>query len=152
MKTSISAVVILLSITFLLTGCVTYEKDRKIQEPEKISSSVFAQEEEFGTRLLDSIRTGDYKKFVRLMGDSPSGKMSEEEFKSTRKNLERQFGSMTDVQFLTNLKTPVVQNLVWKVTFVRKNDKGKKIEQELMFRLVVGVSDGKLHVIGMGFL
>ena len=67
--------------------------------------------------------------------------------------IEKQFGEMQSFSYLTELKTPLVQNRIWTVRFERKADQGKEtVEQDLLFRLVTGEVDGKLQVLGMGFL
>ena len=50
------------------------------------------------------------------------------------------------------LKTPAVKNLIWKITFVRRGKDGQVITQQVLFRLVTGMDEGKCIVLSFGFI
>ena len=65
--------------------------------------------------------------------------------------MREQFGRIRSAEFLTELRTPLVRNLVWKVRFERKNREGGTLEQDMLFRLVTGTLDGRPVVLNFGF-
>ena len=129
-------------------GCAS----AKPGEPAEPVCAVRAADVQLGDNLLEALRTHDYDTFAKLWGNQDK-KMTPEEFKTSYETIEKQFGEMQSFSYLTELKTPLVQNRIWTVRFERKADQGKEtVEQDLLFRLVTGEVDGKLQVLGMGFL
>lgn len=101
-----------------------------------------------GQDVLKAIETDDYTSFRRLCGDL----IPQEDFELARKNMTRQFGEITGYRHLVSLRTPVVQNDVWQVTFRRKTADGREIVQDLLFRFVTGVENDTRRIIGLAFL
>ena len=78
--------------------------------------------------------------------------MSEKDFKTSCRNFEEKFGELADFQFLTALDTPGFDNLLWRVTFVRRDAEKRELRRQLLFRLVTMPVDGKLQVASYGFM
>ncbi len=121
------------------------------------STSAAAEKEEavIGDRILGAIRDKNYPEFHALIGQGAFAKeMAEKDFNTSCEQFKKQFGRIIQFSFLTELKTPGVKNLIWRVTFERPsaNTGGDPIRQELLFRLVTAELEGKAEVIGMGFL
>lgn len=111
-----------------------------------------ADDVQLGDRLLEALRARDYDAFAELWG-SRDKKMTPEDFKNSYETIEKQFGTMRSFSYLTELKTPLVRNRIWTVRFERRTDQGREtVEQDLLFRLVTGDVDGRLRILGMGFL
>lgn len=107
-----------------------------------------------GEKMLAAIQKDDYDAFTAAY-DSRDKQLSPEEFQGSCSNFKKQFGEIISFRYLTELKTPLVDNNLWIVTFERYGGEGKekkRITQELLFRLVTGEIDGMTRVIGLGFL
>lgn len=116
------------------------------------SGCIRADDVQLGDRLLEALRARDYDAFAELWG-SQDKKMTPEDFKKSYETIEKQFGAMRSFSYLTELKTPLVRNRIWTVCFERRTDHGREtVEQDLLFRLVTGDVDGRLRILGMGFL
>lgn len=108
-----------------------------------------------GGRILNAIRAKDYPEFRSQLGQGVFGKeMTANDFDASCRQFQKQFGAIVGSSFLTELETPEVRNLIWKVTFERPSATAGNapIRQELLFRLVTAKLDGKTEVMGMGFL
>ncbi|MGE4565804.1 MAG: hypothetical protein AB7F32_13100 [Victivallaceae bacterium] len=105
-----------------------------------------------GQTLLESIDRNDYAQFSKIAPAELLKAMDEAKFSNARENIIAQFGKITDFHFLTALKTPSVENLIWIVTFERKSVDGKKtIQQQVLFRTVCGELDGQTVLLSFGF-
>ena len=101
-------------------GCAS----AKPGEPAETACMVRAADVQLGDKLLEALRTHDYDTFAKLWGNQDK-KMTPEEFKTSYETIEKQFGEMQSFSYLTELKTPLVQNRIWTVRFERKADQGK---------------------------
>ncbi len=115
------------------------------------SASPDAAEIAAGDNLLQGIKCSDYKLFLRNAPEGTVHLMDEKKFKDACGSLAGQFGKMEEYSFLTSLETPLVKNLLWKVTFVRKTPDKGVIRQQILFRLITGTLDGRTEVISFGF-
>lgn len=103
-----------------------------------------------GTLLLEAMQNGDFETFTALW---PEAEVGENEFRTSREKFSAEFGEWKSSRYLTRLQTPLVENHLWVVTFERPESDGSGvIEQQMLFRLVTGEVDGKLTILGMGFL
>lgn len=102
-----------------------------------------------GNEVLRAIQKNDYKAYAKLFGDM----VTEKEFQASQKSLHDQFGTLEKYELVTSLETPLVDNNIWRVTFRRKDSRGKIVQQQVLFRFVSGIGDdGRFRVIGMAFL
>lgn len=135
----------------VLTGCKTTVNQAEYDVNEHDLPNGAPALQELGNQILESIKTDDYSAFVPLVGnDGPE--ITETEFLESGKKIREQFGKITGYEYLADLEIPLFHNLLWKVQFERQGENQKKIRQELLFRLIVGIENGKTHVVGMGFL
>lgn len=104
-----------------------------------------------GGSLLYAIQHGQYKKLALLLKKHHGPEIDHQQFISTRKAFIHQFGQIRSYRYLTELKTPLVKNLLWVVVCKREDENTEQQCRELLFRLVT-VQDGrKIRIIGMGF-
>ena len=61
-------------------------------------------------------------------------------------------GKIKDFDYVLELETPAVRNLIWRVEFERDTDDGRDVEQDMLFRLVTGKVDDETCVMSCGFL
>ncbi len=139
-----------LSIVFAVLICVPAcrvipdEKKTIVRESRDQQQALTA-----GDAVLNAIRSGNYKAYAKYFGDM----VTEQEFQASQKSLHAQFGTLEKYEYLTALETPLVDNNIWRVTFRRKDSKGRIVLQQVLFRFVSGIGDdGKFRVIGMAFL
>ena len=132
-----------------LAGCRVIDHSAPEQP---VRTGVPERQIQLGDRILAGIRDDDFQTVSGLLGNELRDRMTDKDFKTSRENITRQFGRIVGFEYLTSLETPLVENLIWRVTFERQDSKGGTIRQALLFRLVVGEVDGALNVIGFGFL
>lgn len=107
------------------------------------------QQRNMCAEVLNAIGENDYDAFRNVCGDL----IPEKQFIAAHQNLQKQFGKMKDFKFVTSLRTPLVQNDIWLVTFQRKNaEKNEEITQDILFRFVTGEDADGWKVIGFAFL
>ena len=143
--------IILLLFLLFLTGCCTIppEKGQNVNQREISNSD--EQLKQLGTGILKALQQSDYQSFAKHVNNDEN-KISEDEFQVSEKNIRNQFGRITGFEYLTDLETPLMHNLIWKVQFERTGENQKTVKQELLFRLILGTINGKPHVISMSFL
>ena len=143
--------IILLLFLLFLTGCCTIppEKGQNVNQREISNSD--EQLKQLGTGILTALQQSDYQSFAKHVNNDEN-KISEDEFQVSEKNIRNQFGRITGFEYLTDLETPLMHNLIWKVQFERTGENQKTVKQELLFRLILGTINGKPHVIIMSFL
>ena len=143
--------IILLLFLLFLTGCCTIppEKGQNVNQREISNSD--EQLKQLGTGILTALQQSDYQSFAKHVNNDEN-KISEDEFQVSEKNIRNQFGRITGFEYLTDLETPLMHNLIWKVQFEREGKNQKTVKQELLFRLILGTINGKPHVISMSFL
>ena len=139
----------------LCGGCTVVNKNPKVPVAPEQQQVQLAESQKIGERLLQALQKRSYADFKQAAGMSPFAKqMTEQDFATSCENTKKQFGEIKKYQFLTELTTPQVTNLVWRVTFERPsaNAGGKPITQDLMFRVVTSRLDNKTVVMEAGFL
>ena len=105
-----------------------------------------------GNKLLSAIRKNDFRIFSECLKNGPASQMTLQDFNTSKKNMNETFGDMKSFEFLSSLKTPAVKNLIWKITFVRRGKDGQEITQQVLFRLITGMDEGKCIVLSFGFI
>ncbi len=144
-KTMKNFLMVLASI-LLLTGCRVPEPP-----PVPVSSGEPRQSIVLGNTILEAFQRDDYSAFSRIKVPfpEPGGRAYFQEF---RTRFTEKFGMTTGSCFLTELKTPLVRNLIYVVRCRKEGRAGMTVERELLFRLVTAETDGRLRVVWMGFL
>ena len=136
--------------TLLLAACVVVEKDDfDVSEPDEAD---LARSVELGNNILAAFRDEDFAKLRKNIPGPLQSKMTEKDFKTSCDNWRDTLGTIRDYDYVLELDTPAVRNLIWKVGFERDADDGDEIEQDMLFRLVTGNVDGETCVLSCGFL
>ena len=134
----------------LLAACVVVEKDEfDMTDPEEAD---LARSVELGNNILAAFRDEDFAKLRKNIPGPLQSKMTEKDFKTSCGNWHDTLGKIRDYDYVLELDTPAVRNLIWKVGFERDADDGDEIEQDMLFRLVTGNVDGETCVLSCGFL
>lgn len=117
--------------------------------PEEQQAAEAEELKKMCAEVLNAIGENDYPAFRKICGDL----IPEKEFRAAHNNMKQQFGELTDFRHMTSLRTPMVQNDVWVVTFNRKSTNGEaEVTQDLLFRFVTGEDADGWKVIGFAFL
>ena len=134
----------------LFAACVVVEKDDfEMDAPEEAD---LTRSVELGNNILASFRDEDFAKLKRNIPGPLQSKMTEKDFRTSCGNWRDTLGKIRDYDYVLELDTPAVRNLIWKVGFERDADDGDEIEQDMLFRLVTGNVDGETCVLSCGFL
>ncbi len=139
-------------LLLLFSGCTVIP-----DSPARPSSPAAGGEEinpeiRIGNAMLEAIRKEDFRAFRNCLRGGPAEELSRRDFETSMNQSRTQFGTLRKFRFLTSLQTPAVRNLIWKTEFQRKGSNGRRITQELLFRLVSGTLDGRPVVLSFGFL
>ena len=136
--------------SFFLAACVVVEKDEfNAVDP---GDADLARSVELGNNILASFRDEDFAKLRKNIPGPLQTKMTEKDFRTSCGNWRDTLGKIRDYDYVLELDTPAVRNLIWKVGFERDADDGDEIEQDMLFRLVTGNVDGETCVLSCGFL
>lgn len=135
---------------FCLAACVVVEKDDF--EDVDPDDAELARSVELGNNILASFRDEDFAKLRKNIPGPLQTKMTEKDFKTSCDNWRDTLGKIKDFDYVLELDTPAVRNLIWRVEFEREAANGKEVEQDMLFRLVTGKVDDEVNVLSCGFL
>lgn len=135
---------------FCLAACVVVEKDDF--EDVDPDDAELARSVELGNNILASFRDEDFAKLRKNIPGPLQTKMTEKDFKTSCANWRDSLGRIKDFDYVLELDTPAVRNLIWRVEFERDAANGKEVEQDMLFRLVTGKVDDETCVLSCGFL
>ena len=136
--------------SFFLAACVVVEKDEfNAVDP---GDAELARSVELGNNILAAFRDEDYAKLKKNIPGPLQTKMTEKDFKTSCTNWRDTLGKIKDYDYVTELETPAVRNLIWRVEFERDDSDGHEVEQDMLFRLVTGNVDDETCVLSCGFL
>ena len=105
-----------------------------------------------GNNILASFRDEDFGRLKQNIPGPLQTKMTEKDFKTSCANWRDSLGKIKDFDYVLELDTPAVRNLIWRVEFERGTADGKEVEQDMLFRLVTGKVDDEVCVLSGGFL
>lgn len=143
-------VVLGLFCSLFLAACVVVEKDEfNLVDPD---DAELARSVELGNNILASFRDEDYAKLKKNIPGPLQTKMTEKDFKTSCTNWRDTLGKIRDYDYVLELDTPAVRNLIWRVEFERDTTDGDKVEQDMLFRLVTGKVDDETCLLSCGFL
>ena len=147
----IAAAVLMVSAAF---GCRVVNTGRRgfQAETEENGSERFAASMKLGDGILQAFRDRDFGALVRNTPGELATRVSEKDFNTSCRNFREKFGELEDFRFLTALDTPGFDNLLWRVTFVRRDSEKRELRRQLLVRLVTMPVDGKLQVASYGFM
>ena len=133
-----------------LAACVVVEDDDfDVSEPDEAD---LARSVELGNNILAAFRDEDFAHLQKNIPGPLQTKMTEKDFRTSCKNWHHTLGKIRDFDYVLELKTPAVRNLIWKVEFERDDSGGDEVEQDMLFRLVTGKVDDETCVLSCGFL
>ena len=133
-----------------LTACVVVvDDDLDLSEPDKAD---LARSIELGNNILAAFRDEDYACLTRNVPGPLRSKLTEKDFKTSCAKWRDTLGKIRDYEYVLELDTPAVRNLIWKVGFGRDAADGGEVEQDMLFRLVTGEVDDETCVLSCGFL
>ena len=135
---------------FCLAACVVVEKDDF--EDVDPDDTMLAESVNLGNNILASFRDEDFGKLKRNIPGPLQTKMTEKDFKTSCANWRDTLGRIKDYDYVLELDTPAVRNLIWRVEFERDTTDGNEVEQDMLFRLVTGNVDDETCVLSCGFL
>lgn len=139
-----------LVFAFVLVACVVVEKDDfNVVDPD---DAELIRSVELGNNILASFRDEDFAKLRKNIPGPLRSKMTEKDFRTSCGNWRGTLGKIKDFDYVLELDTPAVRNLIWKVGFERDDSDGNEVEQDMLFRLVTGNVDGETCVLSCGFL
>ena len=149
MKQIIYAVLVLFC-SLSLAACVVVEKDDF--EDVDPDDATLVESVKLGNNILAAFRDEDFAKLKKNIPGPLQTKMTEKDFKTSCANWRDSLGRIKDFDYVLELDTPAVRNLIWRVEFERDNADGKEVEQDMLFRLVTGNVDDETCVLSCGFL
>ena len=135
---------------FCLVACVVVEKDDF--EDVDPDDATLVKSVELGNNILASFRDEDFGKLKKNIPGPLQTKMTEKDFRTSCANWRDTLGKIKDFDYVLELDTPAVRNLIWRVEFERDTADGKVVEQDMLFRLVTGKVDDETCVLSCGFM
>ena len=133
-----------------LAACMVVEKDEfNALDPD---DAELVRSVELGNNILASFRDEDFGRLRKNIPGPLQTKMTEKDFKTSCGNWRDTLGKIRDYDYVLELDTPAVRNLIWRVEFERDAANGKEVEQDMLFRLVTGKVDDEVCVLSCGFL
>ena len=135
---------------FCLAACVVVEQDDF--EDVDPDDATLVESVKLGNNILASFRDEDFAKLRKNIPGPLQTRMTEKDFKTSCGNWRGTLGRIKDFDYVMELDTPAVRNLIWRVEFERDAANGKEVEQDMLFRLVTGNVDDETCVQSCGFL
>ena len=133
-----------------LAACVVVEENKyDVQGADEVD---LARSVELGNNILAAFRDEDFARLRENIPGPLQTKMTEKDFKTSCGNWRDTLGTIRDYDYVLELDTPAVRNLIWKVGFGRDDSDGNEVEQDMLFRLVTGNVDDETCVLSCGFL
>ena len=132
----------------LLAGCV-YVKELPVEEVAKQGET---PEFQLGREMLVAFLENDGRAFVSHLEPKVREQFTVETFRDTRARIVEALGEPVSFRYLTTLEMTALRPNIWVVRFKRVNPQsGKEFHQEVLFRVVTALADGKAHVISFNF-
>ena len=111
-----------------------------------------AEARQLGQKMVDSICKGDSKGFCHSMCPELKKKFTAKHFAQCHKQLYDKMGKPVKGEFLAELAHPVFNISVWKMTFIKEVPGKKPEERQALFQVVTGEKNGKMQLLGFGFI
>lgn len=133
----------------LLPACVNAPPEKPVRR--NTSGTDCSRELRIGNAVLKAMKNNRYRELALLLRDGPLSGMPEQDFRASERYMRERVGQIRSAVFLTELRMPLVRNLIWQVRFERKNRGGGILEQDMLFRLITGTLDGRPVILNFGF-
>jgi hypothetical protein len=111
-----------------------------------------AEARKLGQKLVDGICKNDSKAFCGTLCDNMKKHFTAKHFNAHCKQLRDKMGKAVKGEFLAELAHPVFNISVWKLTFIKEIPGKKPEERQALFQVVTGEKDGKMQLLGFGFI
>ena len=131
-----------------LAGCSGIRELPREEVVKQNDSPEFA----VGRELLLALLRNDASGFVGLLEPDVRERFTVASFRSARAKITRELGEPVSFRYLTRLEMNTFRPDVWAIRFKRENPKtGKTFYNEVLFQVVTGRADGKVHIISFQF-
>lgn len=132
----------------VLAGCASV-RELPSEEVAKMDNS---PEFQVGRELLLALLRDDASGFVGMLDPDVRERFTVENFRSARAKITRELGEPVSFRYLTTLEMTTFRPCVWAIRFRREHPKtGKPVYTEVLFQVVTGRADGKVHIISFQF-
>lgn len=111
-----------------------------------------AEARKTGQKLVNNICKQDGKAFCHSLCGNMKPHFTPKHFAAGCKQLKDKMGNPVKGEFLAELAHPVFNISVWKVTFLKEVPGKKPEERQALFQVVTGEKDGKMQLLGFGFI
>jgi len=111
-----------------------------------------AEARKVGQQMVNSICNGDNQKFCANMCPELKKKFTAKHFNMCHKQLYDKMGKPVKGEFLAELAHPVFNISIWKMTFIKEIPGKKPEERQALFQVVTGEKNGKMQLLGFGFI
>jgi hypothetical protein len=122
------------------------------QAAPAVSKPKSAEARKVGQKLVDNICKEDSKGFCHSLCDNMKKHFTSQHFTKGCKQLRDKMGKPVKGEFLAELAHPVFNISVWKMTFIKEVPGKKPEERQALFQVVTGEKDGKMQLLGFGFI
>ena len=102
--------------------------------------------------LKNNLCKNDGKGFCATLCPQMKKHFTPEHFRKACKQLHDKMGKPVKGEFLAELAHPVFNISVWQVTFLKEIPGKKPEERQALFQVVTGEKDGKMQLLGFGFI
>ena len=141
--------VLIAAAASLLAGCVCV-RELPVEEVAKQGDT---PEFQLGREMLIAFLEDDGRAFVSRLEPKVREQFTVEKFREARARIVKELGEPVSFRYLTTLEMTALKPNVWAVRFKRVNPQSEKeYYQEVLFRVVTALADGKAHVISFNFL
>ena len=120
--------------------------------PQQHTKPKSAEARKVGQKLVDNICKEDAKGFCHSLCDNMKKSFTPHHFAKGCKQLRDTMGKPVKGEFLAELAHPVFNISVWKLTFIKEVPGKKPEERQALFQVVTGEKDGKMQLLGFGFI
>ena len=111
-----------------------------------------AEARQMGQKLVDNLCKNDGKGFCATLCPQMKKHFTPEHFRKACKQLHDKMGKPVKGEFLAELAHPVFNISVWQVTVLKEIPGKKPEERQALFQVVTGEKDGKMQLLGFGFI
>ena len=120
--------------------------------PQQHTKPKSAEARKVGQKLVDNICKEDAKGFCHSLCDNMKKCFTPHHFAKGCKQLRDKMGKPVKGEFLAELAHPVFNISIWKLTFLKEVPGKKPEERQALFQVVTGEKDGKMQLLGFGFI
>lgn len=147
-RRSFRAAATLAALLMLPTGCTIIRE----QPQEVVAKQDDSPEFQVSRDLLFAMLKNDASGFVKLLEPDVRERFTAENFRIARAKITKELGEPVSFRYLTTLEMNTFRPCVWAVRFKRVHPKtGKDFYSEVLFQVVTGRADGKVHIISFQF-